>query len=216
MIDTTGKCTACGQTVGIDTIHTCSPQVTAPTQGLSPAERRVGEARLTAEWVRVISEDGAVLGSWLAEGGTKLRSEVVESEAAKFLALDLLDARAAVARLTAEVERLKWEAVVWKSSLECWGRHHPWCWMVTQAGVEGVYCNCGYREALTGKDRSHEITPLSPHDAEQVRLFEERVRASITPETEEAARRFVAARDAFAASGGSLPTPAPEATDATS
>jgi hypothetical protein len=110
MIDTTGKCTACGQTVGIDTIHTCSPQVTAPTQGLSPAERRVGEARLSAEWVRVISEDGAVLGSWLAEGGTKLRSEVVESEAAKFLALDLLDARAAVARLTAEVERLTSEA----------------------------------------------------------------------------------------------------------
>ena len=102
MIDTTGQCSACGQTVGIDTIHTCSPQVTAPTP-----ERRVGEELLSAEWVRVISEDGAVLGYWLAEGGTKLRSEVVESEAAKFLALDLLDERAAVARLTAEVERLR-------------------------------------------------------------------------------------------------------------
>ena len=41
MIDTTGKCSACGQTVGIGTIHTCSPQVTAPTP-----ERRVVE-RLT-------------------------------------------------------------------------------------------------------------------------------------------------------------------------
>lgn len=30
MIDTTGQCSACGQTVGIDTIHTCSPQVTRP------------------------------------------------------------------------------------------------------------------------------------------------------------------------------------------
>lgn len=43
MIDTTGQCSACGQTVGIDTIHTCSPQVTAPTP-----ERRVGEAELAA------------------------------------------------------------------------------------------------------------------------------------------------------------------------
>lgn len=117
-----------------------------------------------------------------------------------------------VSRLTAEVERLKWEAVVWKSSLECWGRHHPWCWMVTQAGVEGVYCNCGYREALMGKDRSHEVAQLSTHDAEQVRLFEERIRATTTPESREAFRCFLEARDTFAAL--SLPTPAPEATDA--
>ena len=189
MIDTTGKCSACGQTVGIDTIHTCSPQVTAPTP-----ERRVGEG----------------LPPTCRGCGDEFDDEALCWACARDVELDRDELTEKVTRLTAEVERLKWEAVVWKSSLECWGRHHPWCWMVTQAGVEGVYCNCGYREALTGKDRSHEITPLSPHDAEQVRLFEERVRASITPETEEAARRFVAARDAFAASGGSLPTPAPE------
>jgi hypothetical protein len=174
------------------------PPVTAPTP-----ERRVGEERL----VPLAEMDFGVFYQVLDD------ARKADATLIRDLALDLLDERAANARLTAEVERLKWEAVVWKSSLECWGRHHPWCWMVTQAGVEGVYCNCGYREALTGKDRSHEVTPLSPHDAEQVRLFEERIRASITPETEEAARRFIAARDAFAASGDSLPTPAPEATE---
>jgi hypothetical protein len=78
----------------------------------------------------------------------------------------------------AENARLTAEAVIWKSSLECWGRHHPWCWLVTQAGVEGAYCNCGYKEALTGKDRSHQAAPMSPHEEEQVRRFEARVAAN--------------------------------------
>ena len=73
MIDTTGKCSACGQTVGIDTIHTCSPQVTAPTQGLSPAERRVGE-----EWLVRYADPNDPLG------GDPVRRD---------LAADLLDLR---------------------------------------------------------------------------------------------------------------------------
>ena len=77
MIDTTGQCSACGQTVGIDTIHTCSPQVTAPTP-----ERRVGEAE-----ARI----------WCSSLEPAVRD----------LARDLLDERAANASLTAEVERLR-------------------------------------------------------------------------------------------------------------
>ena len=58
MIDTTGKCSVCGQTVGIDTIHTCSPQVTAPTP-----ERRVGEAvELHLSGVRYVR---TAHGDWL-------------------------------------------------------------------------------------------------------------------------------------------------------
>lgn len=108
MIDTTGKCSACGQTVGIDTIHTCSPQMTAPTP-----ERRVGEERPRVEAERVAHlagmSDETVAGNFPA-GGTM-----------RALSRDLLDARTAlievsgalhtehqrVISLTAEVERLR-------------------------------------------------------------------------------------------------------------
>ena len=100
MIDTTGKCSACGQTVGIDTIHTCSPQVTAPTQGLSPAERRVGEARV-AELAALEIVDEALGLSAEVQCQRILYNEKVR------VARDLLDERAAVARLTAGVERLR-------------------------------------------------------------------------------------------------------------
>ena len=94
MIDTTGKCSACGQTVGIDTIHTCSPQVTAPTP-----ERRVGEARV-AELAALEIVDEALGLSAEVQCQRILYNEKVR------VARDLLDERAAVARLTAGVERL--------------------------------------------------------------------------------------------------------------
>ena len=97
MIDTTGQCSACGQTVGIDTIHTCSPQVTAPTP-----ERRVGEARV-AELAALEIVDEALGLSAEVQCQRILYNEKVR------VARDLLDERAAVARLTAEVERLNVE-----------------------------------------------------------------------------------------------------------
>ena len=77
MVDTTGKCSACGQTVGIDTIHTCSPQVTRP---------RVEGARVT--------DTEALI--WCSSLEPAIRD----------LALDLMYARQQVHSLTAEVERL--------------------------------------------------------------------------------------------------------------
>jgi hypothetical protein len=76
---------------------------TAPTQGLSPAERRVGEARV-AELAALEIVDEALGLSAEVQCQRILYNEKVR------VARDLLDERAAVSRLTAEVERLTWEA----------------------------------------------------------------------------------------------------------
>ena len=61
MSDTTGKCSACGEQVGIDTIHTCSPQVTAPK-----IVRKVNsKGHTVAMW---LDRDGSVWGWGELEG----------------------------------------------------------------------------------------------------------------------------------------------------
>ncbi len=99
MIDTTGKCSACGQTVGIDTIHTCSPQVTAPTP-----ERRVGEADVFVP--RMPSSVVQDEINYCAHKLDRTFRDEVDLRTYLYICQDWQDLRAAVARLSAEVERL--------------------------------------------------------------------------------------------------------------
>ena len=110
MIDTTGKCSVCGQTVGIDTIHTCSPQAPRPR-----VSEHTDAARLEAlrDSMRPRVEEEA---AWLTMDeheaqGYDLPKRAVGSKShwlamADRWTVEAVAQRAECARLTAEVARL--------------------------------------------------------------------------------------------------------------
>ena len=101
MIDTTGKCSACGQTVGINTIHTCSPQVTAP-KIVRKVDAISGDT--LAVW---INGDDRLMGWWEFEGAPTAEEEIEKTLVYAGWSLTPDDARkldTTLAALRAELE----------------------------------------------------------------------------------------------------------------
>lgn len=111
MINTTGKCSVCGQTVGIDTIHTCSPQAPRPRVSEHTDAARL-EALRDSMRPRVEGERVKYFIScaqaW--DPRDRLIGNATAAECAG-IGYDLLEARAEVARLRGVVRDAYYEGM---------------------------------------------------------------------------------------------------------
>lgn len=69
------------------------------------------------------------------------------------------------------------ERILWRSALENWGQHHPWCFRARFPNEAQSWCNCGLEYTLThGPDYvplslEEQIAGLSEGDKEKARAF---------------------------------------------